>query len=300
MATLNEFDGQDVQALCGDRGTQDVRTQYVSAKKRPAARTARQDSLRQTIEQQIIPRLMLLNGASGSMSTKPSERHSAVSPSDVEKFTGLLLSGDQAEPAAFIDAAVQGGASQSAILLDLLSPAARRLGEMWEDDTYSFAEVTIAMGALQRCVHQLQAAWLAKEATSAWNGRTVVLSPAAGEQHWFAIQVLESFFLRSRWQVDARLAYDRRGLMKTLSKQHVDALGLSIGRDALLDQLSSDIDELRGQSRNRSIVILVGGSVFVGRPELARKVGADGTADDASAAVALAQRLVMQGASIGV
>ena len=171
---------------------------------------------------------------------------------------------------------------------------------MWEDDTYSFAEVTIAMGTLQRCVHRLQGAWLAADAASTWNGRSVILSPGAGEQHWFAVQVLESLFLRSRWQVDARLEYDRRGLMKTLSKQHVDALGLSISRDALLDQLSSDLDELRGQSRNRSIVILVGGRVFVGRPELARKVGADGTADDATAAVALAQRLVMQGASLGV
>ena len=51
------------------------------------------------------------------------------------------------------------------------------------------------------------------------------------------------------------------------------------------------IKAIRERSCNKSIGVMVGGPVFIKRPELAMRVGADAAAVNAPAAVFLAQKL---------
>jgi methanogenic corrinoid protein MtbC1 len=44
-------------------------------------------------------------------------------------------------------------------------------------------------------------------------------------------------------------------------------------------------------SRNRAVWVLVGGRVFMDRPDLVARVGADATASDANEAVAISRKL---------
>jgi methanogenic corrinoid protein MtbC1 len=122
--------------------------------------------------------------------------------------------------------------------------------------------------------------------------RSILLMPAAGEQHVFPVQVLDIFFRRAGWAVDSELVCDMDRVCKLVKKRRFDAIGLSISRDSLLDRLSCDIQRLRRASHNRSIVVLVGGRVFSGQPELVARVGADATARDAPAALRIAEQLV--------
>lgn len=301
MTTLNESNRRNnqspsgqVRSNFGDSGEQLLGSGAVGRAQR------RQDALRSTIVLEIIPRLMLLNGICSTTRQCDAKGECLVRVSDIEKLTELLLAGEDAGVSELVNAVMNGGVSQSSILLDLFAPAARRLGELWETDTHTFAEVTFAMGGLQESIRRLQSEWLRLGSASHTPGHSIMLAPGSGEQHWFAIQVLDNFFSRAGWRVVAYPSFDSRFIGKSLAAQHIDILGLSISREALLDQLSSDIDNFRAKSRNKSLRVLVGGRVFTGRHDLAKSVGADGSADDATAAVVLANQFVSHAVRVGI
>ncbi len=68
--------------------------------------------------------------------------------------------------------------------------------------------------------------------------------------------------------------------------------GITLSCESRLDALATTIKTIRERSCNKMIGLMVGGPVFNERPELARRVGADAAAVNASAAVILAQKLL--------
>lgn len=258
----------------------------------PAMSISRADQLRLTIESEIIPRLMLVSHGGGAVEPSSDQaRESSVSGDDVLELTSLLLAGDSVQASALIGRLIDGGASRFGLLLDLLAPTAKRLGELWENDVADFFEVTVAVGFLQQWLRRFEL----DEALIGSNdleNRSVLLAPVSGEQHTFPIQILEAFFRREGWSTELCLGPDLSGAIRKVKRVPVDVIGLSMSRDDLLDQLALDIECLRKASCKSSMVVLVGGRAFAGRPELVKRVGADATADDARSAVSLAERLV--------
>ncbi|MBS0240796.1 MAG: cobalamin-dependent protein [Proteobacteria bacterium] len=258
----------------------------------------RNEKLRRTIESEIIPRLMLAcaaerDGAMVSGVKFPSE------VDGLEEFTRLLLDGSPDDVSSYVQGLMSGGESSFALLLDLFAPAARRLGEMWTDDERNFAEVTVAMGALQHAM-RIVSRECDGSASGAPSGRKILLTPCSGEQHSFAVQILEAFFLRRGWQVEALLSFDQSQLVRLARKHRVNAIGLSVSQECLLDQLASDIQSLRRKCSNPSLVVLVGGRIFTERPDLVAQVGADASASDARSAVAIADWLVPESATLSL
>jgi methanogenic corrinoid protein MtbC1 len=76
-----------------------------------------------------------------------------------------------------------------------------------------------------------------------------------------------------------------------------DLFGMSASSDERLDQIAPMIMSVRKASRNRDITVMVGGRLFVERPELVAKVGADAMAADARQAVLGAEGAVRRLAS---
>lgn len=68
------------------------------------------------------------------------------------------------------------------LYLDLLAPAARHLGELWCADACDFASVTLALGRLQKVMHQLSPAFEG-DVQHREHGRRALLVPVPGEQH---------------------------------------------------------------------------------------------------------------------
>lgn len=251
----------------------------------------RVDRLRRTIESQIIPRLMLTARTPSLLCGEARLPDQVVGADDVQEFTDLLLEGSARAVMGLIARLDGDGISRSAILLDLFAPAAKRLGELWETDVYTFADVTIAMGTLQQALRLLAPEPSDLDAETAPR-RSILLALVTGEQHSFPVQILDAFFQYAGWTVETDLSFDVARVGAILRKRRFDAIGLSISRDSLLDQLACDIQVLRRVSRNQSLVILVGGRVFSGHPELVSRIGADATADDARSAVRVAEQLV--------
>ena len=79
--------------------------------------------------------------------------------------------------------------------------------------------------------------------------------------------------------------------------QHFDAVGLSIGTEVQLDWLAEQIAALRKLSRNRRLLVMLGGPLVALQPERLQALGADlclSSARDAAkrAAAAVQDRLI--------
>jgi hypothetical protein len=111
-------------------------------------------SLTRLIESEIIPRLLVAhsNGAHG-VPTDP--RGGAVLPDDVATFAPLTLQVEADELLEHVDRLIARGVSHETLLVDLLAPAARLLGELWEDDRCDFVDVTMGLWRLQQVVHEI-------------------------------------------------------------------------------------------------------------------------------------------------
>ncbi len=250
-----------------------------------------EELLRRTIEGEIIPRLMLTVG-SPRVGNDDFGVKVAVTGGNVSELVRALLEGSLDDCETIVDALLDRGVSRPDVLLELFAPAARLLGEYWDSDACDFVDVTIAMGRLQQSVRRLDCLQNRPEVAHERVAKRILLVPAMGEQHIFALQVLDAFFSRAGWTVDREPTLDLRIVCAHLKRTHLDVIGLTVSREDLLEGLASDIQRMRRASWNRSMVVLVGGGAFSGHPEFVARVGADGMADDARSAVNLAERLM--------
>ncbi|MDP3493233.1 MAG: cobalamin B12-binding domain-containing protein [Hyphomonadaceae bacterium] len=245
------------------------------------------DDLARLVEGEIIPRLMLVH-----RSEQREERDTAsLGPDLAEKFALYALSSGHDSLLAIIGTLLQQRVSIESIYLDLLGPAARRLGEFWDEDRVSFADVTIALGRLQHVVRELS---LHGSQDTMWasTGRSALFAAAPGEQHTFGLVIIEEFFRRSGWRTWAELSGSTEEVVSAVKAHHFDLFGMTAGSDDRLDQIAPMVMSVRKASKNPDITVMVGGRLFVERPELVAKVGADAMATDARQAVMVADGAV--------
>ncbi len=159
----------------------------------------RWSQIARTIESEVIPRLMLSQRRPDDAlpASVEASRFDTTTP---ETLANLTLGQHDDEALAFVHALLADGLPLESIFLDLLAPAARILGKRWEEDTLSFAEVTIALTKLQRLMRRLAA--VSRPTGAAVDRGAVLLTAVPGEQHLFGVLMLEEFFRRDGWRVD--------------------------------------------------------------------------------------------------
>jgi methanogenic corrinoid protein MtbC1 len=246
--------------------------------------------LAQTIETEIIPRLMLARRAAPAAPAARADS-ATLGTDEVAELARLVLAHDAVVAAAYVEAMRTQGATLESLYLELLAPAARRLGELWEADLCDFSEVTLGLGRLQQVLRELGPAFRG-EAARPENGRRALLAPTPGEQHTFGLVMVAEFFLRAGWDVCAGPAAASRDLPGLVRSDWFDVVGLSLGSEVRLDALATCIRSIRRASRNQAIGVMVGGPVFVQRPECVALVGADATALDGQQALLQAENLL--------
>ena len=239
------------------------------------------EELTTTVCLELLPRLVGRNASRTAQADK-AERQKL----QVEEFTRLLLAeGDrrcERTLQAFIDAT---GDPQAAAEM-LLGPAARLVGEYWRMDICDFMQVTVVMTRIQRLFWRIATEY--PLASPARSGRVALLAPAPGEQHAFGLSVVEDALRRDEWHVDCCGCGDGSDFLRMAQFGHYTLIGLSLSGSALVPELARSIRKLRATMLNRSAWIVVGGTIFVDKPELALELGADSHALNARDAVAKA------------
>lgn len=235
----------------------------------------------------ILPRLVLAHRL-----PPPAPRaRRAVAPTDQLRLDALILRNDDVGALAQVEALVEGGVPLDAIYLDLLAPAARRLGDLWCDDCLSFADVTIGQVALQRLMRAFSAIFL-RDCPAPHPHRRILLTPMPGEQHSFGHAMAADFFRRAGWQVEAEPMELPATLLSAVRETRFELVGISLATTTRMRELAALIRGLRAAAGRRALGVLVGGPMFETRPALALQVGADAAAGRADHAPARAEELV--------
>lgn len=268
------------------------------AETRPAALTPIAAAVEQqfaplirTIESEIIPRLLLAHKGAVEARGDTDERGEIPSAEHVLEFASLVLTQDAASAARYIEAMVDQGYLLETLYLELLAPAARHLGELWEQDLCDFVDVTMALGRVQHVIREFSPVFRDNSVAPKEKARRILLTPAPGEQHSMGLMMVKEFFLRGGWEVVGGPGVPAEEVAVQLASEWFDCVGISAGGDCRLEGLATWISSIRAVSKNRAITVMLGGPHFVARPELAALFGADATAVDARTAVRQAEIL---------
>ncbi len=255
-----------------------------------AVNSARLGQLMKTIEGEIIPRLVLAHRGQ-AVRARAAAGDGLVSAEDVSAFTLLLLDNDMEAPRLFLSDLRDGGIALDHIYIDLFSPAARRLGEMWSADQCDFTAVTLGLWRLQRLLYEFSPSFQV-DAEPPADGRRILLAPMPGEQHTFGMFMVAEFFRRAGWDVIDGPVVSAAELTDTVARNWFEVIGLSLSCDRGLDAMAALVREIRRSSRNDGIGIIVGGPVFIEHPDAVVRVDADVSACDARQALESAQELL--------
>ncbi len=253
--------------------------------------------LTHTLETDVIPRLVRQHrddGPGGQPAGDRSEPADAVQPqaAELQAFVDALIAEDEERTDRLIHAMRERGVPVGTVYVDLLAPAARRLGVMWEEDRVDFATATVSLGRLQRLMRQLSPDF-GREVDHPYHGRRVLLTQPESEQHMFGLSMVAEFFRRDGWDVLGGVAGVGIEPVAWVRRDWFDVVGFSIGSETNLGWLRDTIAAVRLASRNPLLVVLVGGPLFSTHPQWVSEVGADATADGRTAP-SLAEALVSQ------
>jgi methanogenic corrinoid protein MtbC1 len=252
----------------------------------------RRFSLAEAIESQIVPRLVVRRSPPGILRPPAAMAELVIMPQDAMDLADLAMRGDD----HCVRQRVQDASarqSMEAVCLDLLSPAARYLGALWEEDLCSFTDVTLGMLRLQDALHVLTADSPAGH-IDGFRRHRIALASAPGEHHSFGLSMVGTFFQKAGWAVTVLHDSTLPDLAALLRREWFGVLGISVGSEARLERLAAVLPRLRDVSRNGSLSVMVGGPIFLANPELAAQIGADATAADGIQATWVAENLLAE------
>jgi len=253
-------------------------------------------SLLKLVEAEIIPRLMLAHRDP----RWTNDEASTDCRNEIVGFAQALLAQDVVAANAIVDKLRDNGTPLEAIYLKLLAPAARHLGDLWDADLCTFGEVTLCLWRVQTMLYDLSPAFQSGEKAKAASSseRRILIASLPGHQHTLGVSMLSEFFRRENWLVLAVPSPKSNEIHDSLSLNWFDVLALSASMDSEIAALAQTIKAARKTSRNPQLSIMVGGPLLQRQPELARLLGADGAAEDATSAIALATSLVQDQISV--
>jgi len=214
-----------------------------------------------------------------------------VVPADQQALIRATLE-DDLESALALCVRLSGqGVPLRVLLADLVTPVARRLGELWSDDACDFVHVTIATSLLRRLVLAIAPLPDAGAPADA-DALRIMLVPVPGSQHTLGLLVLSCSFQLAGWAVWSSPAATLAEVREQVGKVWFDAVGFSIGSSLHAPVLADAIAAVRSSSVNPDVRLIVGGPALLDDDTLGQAAGADGSAMDADGAVQIARALV--------
>lgn len=209
-----------------------------------------------------------------ALAPTPSKRGDVLGDEEIDRITQLLLSTEDGAFELAITVLKTHGVSINYIVLDLIPTIARRLGKQWEDDTLSFAEVSIGTSKLERVIHKLDYLFQVTQLEKRGN-HSILISVFPESQHSLGTLILSNYFIHSGWRVYRPENNSLKSISRELEFNNHDAIAISVSCDEQLEQLPNTIHTLRGKSKNPKIKVLIGGPLYNKAPEKFNHIEAD-------------------------
>jgi MerR family transcriptional regulator, light-induced transcriptional regulator len=240
-----------------------------------------------TLRTRIIPKIVLALRST----PKAPEPAKQESPDAISQFANLVMGDRDAAAFAFVQEMMAQGITVESVFLNLLAPTAQHLGELWESDATDFANVTLGVGRLQLIMRQLGKIFCDQGPPSD-GGESALLTTIPGEQHSFGLSMVAEFFRRAGWNLCTGPFSSHQELTSLVHNHWFDVVGFSVSSDRRLGELRQDIHDIRRESRNPNVGIMLGGPMLALDPGLVASMGADIMSLDATTAPRQARDLI--------
>lgn len=211
------------------------------------------------------------------------------SPNEIDALCEALLSSNDRAADDLIVTARRDGVRVEVIYLGYVAGAARRLGEMWDNDEISFLEVTIACGKLYRMIRALRHV-VAPAIIQDRDERPAMFALVPGETHSLGIEIATDIFRREGWDVDMMVGLDHDTLVERADTRSYRAIVLVANSDTMLEPLARLVLALRISHPLSHLV--VAGHILDHHPDISTIIGADAVMKDIETAVGRLQEVM--------
>jgi methanogenic corrinoid protein MtbC1 len=216
---------------------------------------------------------------------EPSNQEHAVAQRCLE----ALLRLDAGAGREILEKAIAAGMPLMRIYTGIIPPLMHEIGRLWQmneitvaHEHYCSAAVQSMLGAFNKSIY----------AAGSSCGRSMMIACVEGDRHELGARTVADVFQLNGWRTSflgATLPPHELAKLIRQTWRPPDLIALSATIPAHLPQLEATIAVIRDGS---NIPIMVGGYLFCENRGLAVRLGADGCADDAEAALSLANALV--------
>ena len=204
---------------------------------------------------------------------------------EVERFSQALISTEPEAGQKLIEVARSTGASLDVIYLGYLTEAARLLGEWWNDDRASSADVVLGTGRIYGIMRSLRPVF-AKPSPR----RHAMFAAVPGETHTLGVGIAADMLRERGWDIHLCVGETHEALVNCLGSSDDYIIGLSASSPALLLPLSRLVVALR--IKRPEAFILISGHITVMDPNLGDVLDADLIVQNAEHAIIALEKLV--------
>ena len=234
--------------------------------------------------------ITMVEGARTALPAMPSTTASFLDPRQrlsplVHEYVHTMLGGYRQAAGQLVFDAADRGEPVPQLYLQVFQPALREIGRLWQLQKISVAQEHFCSVATQIVMAQL----LLRVPTAKRCGRGVVVACVSGDLHELGARMVADFFEMAGWDTYFCGANTpHAAVVHSVVERKADLLAVSATMGYHLHAVQDLIEMVRADPRCAGLHVMVGGHPFTADPALWRTVGADGTAADAQAAVALA------------
>ena len=248
--------------------------------------------LSRTVEFDVVPRLMLRHGLGSGLA--PARVQQAGGPLDgreFDAFVDLLVADEVGACSEVLERLLGHGVTFERLCLDVLAPAARSLGDRWDDDRCDFAQVTLALWRIQSLMLEFGSSAVLP-APDERPGR-ILLVAAAGCDHTLGVLMVAELFTGAGWDVHFDPGAALAESLQQARTGWFDVIGVSLGHACDTVATAVTVGQLRQASRNTGVTVMVGGPGLACGSQRVRSLGADFAAADAGEALQRARRMLV-------
>ena len=207
---------------------------------------------------------------------------------DVAELYDAVLTGNAKKAEEVAKAALEAGANPSELLGKYMIPAMDEVGRRFECNEYFVPELLIAARAMKKALELLTPHLAAIGAESAGQ---VVIGTVKGDLHDIGKNLVASMLEGGGFQVvDLGVDVPTEKFVEAVKERKGCILALSALLTTTMTMMKNVVEALDQAGVRESTKIMIGGAPIT--QQFADEIGADGYSDNASAAVALARKLV--------
>jgi 5-methyltetrahydrofolate--homocysteine methyltransferase len=205
-----------------------------------------------------------------------------------EKLYDAVLSGDKDAALEVTRESLDAGADPKAMIDEGMIPAMREAGRRFEEEEYFVPELLLSARAMKAALELIRP--LLVDRGTEPRGR-IVIGTVKGDLHDIGKNLVSSMLEGAGFEVvDLGTDVTPEQFVEAVKANNANLVGLSALLTVTMPAMKSTVDALEEAGLRERVKVVVGGAPL--SAEYAEQIRADAYADNASAAVRMAQKLV--------